>query len=73
MMEIERYLSHADRQIDQIRRRVVEGEKIPHNEKVFSIFEEHTEWISKGKAGVSDETLFISRRILSSLLRALAI
>jgi IS5 family transposase len=55
MMEIERYLSHADRQIDQIRRRVIEGEKIPHNEKVFSIFEEHTEWISKGKAGVPVE------------------
>ena len=55
IMEIERYLSHADRQIDQISRRVIEGEKIPHNEKVFSIFEEHTEWISKGKAGVPVE------------------
>ena len=55
VMEIERYLSHADRQIDQISRRVIEGEKIPHNEKVFSIFEEHTEWISKGKAGVPVE------------------
>lgn len=31
------------------------GEKIPHSEKVFSIFEEHTEWISKGKAGVPVE------------------
>jgi hypothetical protein len=30
----------------------MEGEKIPHEEKVFSIFEGHTEWISKGKAGV---------------------
>jgi len=55
VMELERYLVHADRQIDQIRRRVVDGEKIPHNEKVFSIFEEHTEWISKGKAGVPVE------------------
>ena len=53
--EINRYISHAERQMDQIRRRVVEGETIPHNEKVFSIFEEHTEWISKGKAGVSQE------------------
>ncbi len=34
---------------------MVEGETIPHDEKVFSIFEEHTEWISKGKAGVSQE------------------
>jgi len=55
VMEIERYLSHADRQIDQIRRRVIDGEKIPHTEKTFSIFEEHTEWISKGKAGVPVE------------------
>jgi len=49
------YMRHAVRQIDQIRRRVLNGEKIPHEEKVFSIFEEHTEWISKGKAGVPQE------------------
>ena len=48
-------MEHANRQIDQIRRRVILGEKIPHAEKVFSIFEEHTEWISKGKAGVPVE------------------
>jgi len=53
--EIERYIFHAKRQIDQIQRRVIEGETISHNEKVFSIFEEHTEWISKGKAGVPFE------------------
>ena len=52
---IEDYMRHADRQIDQIRRRVLKGERIPHEEKVFSIFEEHTEWISKGKAGVPQE------------------
>lgn len=49
--EIEKYIAHAERQIDQIRRRVVDGETIPHHEKVFSLFEEHTEWISKGKIG----------------------
>ena len=53
--EIEKYITHAERQIVQIRKRVVEGEAIPHHEKVFSIFEEHTEWISKGKAGVPQE------------------
>jgi hypothetical protein len=52
---IERFTAHAERQIDQIERRVIKGEKIPHNEKVFSVFEEHTEWISKGKAGVPVE------------------
>jgi hypothetical protein len=55
VQEIERYIAHAERQIDQIYRRVVEGETIPHHEKVFSIFQEHTEWIVKGKAGVSQE------------------
>ena len=42
-------------QIDQIRRRVIQGETIAHSEKVFSIFQPHTEWISKGKAGVPVE------------------
>ena len=49
------YLAHAERQIDQVRRRVLQGERIPHAEKVFSIFEPHTEWITKGKAGVPME------------------
>jgi len=55
LAELEGYLIHAERQIDQIRRRVLEGEIIPHEEKVFSIFQPHTEWISKGKAGVPVE------------------
>jgi transposase, IS5 family len=55
LKELDRYMQHAERQIDQIRRRVLKGESIPHEEKVFSIFEEHTEWISKGKAGVPVE------------------
>jgi hypothetical protein len=53
--EIEGFLQHAIRQIDQIKRRVILGEAIPHGEKVFSIFEPHTEWVSKGKAGVPVE------------------
>ena len=48
-------MAHARRQIELIARRVIQGEPIPHHEKVFSIFEEHTEWISKGKAGVPQE------------------
>ena len=52
---IERFMAHAERQIDQIRRRVIKGEEIPQREKVLSLFEEHTEWISKGKAGVAQE------------------
>ncbi len=54
-IEIEGFIKHAERQIDQTRRRVILGEVIPHAEKVFSVFEPHTEWISKGKAGVPVE------------------
>jgi hypothetical protein len=55
LITIEEYIGHAERQIDQIHRRVVFDENIPHEEKVFSIFEPHTEWINKGKAGVPQE------------------
>jgi hypothetical protein len=55
LAEVQRFIDHAWRQIDQIRRRVIEDERIPHEEKVFSVFEEHSEWISKGKAGVPVE------------------
>jgi len=52
---LDAWVAHAERQIEQIRRRVLWGESIPHHEKVFSIFEPHTEWINKGKAGVPVE------------------
>lgn len=55
LMAIDGFVAHAQRQMDQIRRRVIQEETIPHKEKVFSIFEPHTEWISKGKAGVPQE------------------
>ena len=44
-------IAHARRQMDQVERRLLKDETIPHQEKVFSIFEEHTRWVSKGKAG----------------------
>ena len=52
---IQHFAKHAGRQIDQVRRRVLQGEVIPHEEKVFSLFQPHTEWICKGKAGVPVE------------------
>ena len=55
MEEIRGYMDHVRRQLDHIERRVIHGEVIPHGEKVFSIFEPHTEWVSKGKAGVPVE------------------
>ena len=40
---------------DQIERRILKKETIPQPEKIFSIFQRHTEWISKGKAGTPVE------------------
>ena len=53
--EIAQYLHYVEVLVDQIRRRILGGEKIPHAEKVFSIHKPHTRWISKGKAGVVAE------------------
>jgi IS5 family transposase len=35
--------------------RIFNGEIIPHNEKIFSLYKPYTEWINKGKAGVPVE------------------
>ena len=53
--DLDEYMQHATRQIDQVRRRVLQGQSILHQDKVFSLFQPHTEWISKGKAGVPVE------------------
>ena len=52
---IRTFINHGVRQINQIKRRVICGEMIPHDEKVFSLFQPHTEWVMKGKAGVPVE------------------
>ena len=38
-----------DKHLDLVERRVLHEEKIPAAEKIFSLFEPHTEWIQKGK------------------------
>jgi transposase, IS5 family len=55
LADLRTFSQHAERQIDQIRRRAIQGETISHAEKVFSLFQPHTEWISKGKADVPVE------------------
>ena len=48
--EITAYCELGDRVIDQTRRRVIDGEQVPAEEKVYSIFESHTDLIKRGKA-----------------------
>lgn len=49
IMELERFMQLLYKHIDLLERRVIRGEEIPHEEKMFSIFEQYTEWITKGK------------------------
>jgi IS5 family transposase len=41
----------GQRVVDQARRRVLQGESVPNDEKLFSLFEPHTELLKRGKAG----------------------
>jgi IS5 family transposase len=47
--QITSYCDLADRVIDQTQRRVIEGEQVPSDQKVYSIFEPHTDLIKRGK------------------------
>ena len=47
--ELVRAIGLFDRIMDQARRRVLYGQKVPANEKVVSFFEDHTDIIEKGQ------------------------
>jgi hypothetical protein len=46
---LEHFHALLEKHIDLVDRRLLKGEKIPEREKMFSIFEPYTEWITKGK------------------------
>ena len=48
-IELRNYVAYAHKFVGQIEGRQLKGEAIPAEEKVYSIFEPHTEWITKGK------------------------
>ena len=43
------YIPLAEQVSSQAMRRVLEGEQVPNDEKLFSLFEEHTELLKRGK------------------------
>src|SRR5258708_36658750 len=47
--EIAHYCGLGEQVIDQARRRVLDGEQVPNAEKIYSIFEPHTDLIKRGK------------------------
>lgn len=48
-LELQKYVEYLDKFNDLVRRRLLNNEVIPAHEKIYSIFEPHTEWITKGK------------------------
>ena len=48
--ELSFYKKMLDKHRNLMYRRLILAETIPHGEKIFSIFEPETEWLSKGKA-----------------------
>lgn len=50
--EIVRFCELTKRVVDQTTRRIVKGEKVPHDEKIVSIFETHTNILVKGQREV---------------------
>jgi transposase, IS5 family len=50
LVALMQYNEYSKTFTNQIERRLLKGEQIPSSEKIYSIFEEHSEWISKGKA-----------------------
>jgi len=51
LVELNYYEKMIDKHIDLVHRRVILDEKIPHSEKLFSLFEPYTRWVNKGKSG----------------------
>jgi IS5 family transposase len=49
MIQLDYFHRALIRQMDLVERRLVREEVIAHQEKVFSLFEPHTQWIAKGK------------------------
>jgi hypothetical protein len=55
VISLEYFMQLLLKHIDLVDRRLIKGETIPHEEKMFSIFETYTEWIKKGKSRPSVE------------------
>jgi len=48
---LELFIERTEQVCDTARRRVLKGEKVPNQEKLFSMFEPHTQLYKRGKAG----------------------
>ena len=61
LVQVEWFHRMLEKHIDLLDRRILQGESIPHQEKIFSIFQPYVEWINKGKRDVEiGKKLFVT-------------
>jgi IS5 family transposase len=53
--QLEHWIELTEQVCDTAHRRVILGEKVPNNEKLFSLFETHTQLYRRGKAGTPNQ------------------
>lgn len=53
--QLEYFVKYQALHIDLLERRIINGEQIPSSDKIYSVFEPWTEWLSKGKRNPSVE------------------
>jgi hypothetical protein len=58
---LQAFIVRTERVADTANRRVIEGETVPNDDKLFSIFEPHTQLYKRGKAG---EPMQFGRQVL---------
>lgn len=50
VITLEHFMTLMNVHLNLVERRIIKGETIPHEEKMFSVFETYTEWVKKGKS-----------------------
>jgi hypothetical protein len=58
---LQAFIVRTERVADTARRRVIDGESVPNGDKLFSVFEPHTQLYKRGKAG---EPIQFGRQVL---------
>ena len=58
---LQAFIARTERVMDTATRRVIDGETVPNSDKLFSVFEPHTQLYKRGKAG---EPIQFGRQVL---------
>ncbi|HHN47646.1 MAG TPA: hypothetical protein ENN08_01700 [Bacteroidales bacterium] len=66
IINLEQFMELKNKHIDLLERRIIKGETIPHNEKIFSIFETYTEIPKKDKLNQTEKQEKNDRRFLKA-------